>query len=92
MYDPREREEEANRMREHVINEIDKNKDGLVSLDEFLEQTKQREFDKNDDWKNLEEEQQFNQQEFENFSRQHMGEERMPTQPTPNTQPMAHHQ
>ena len=51
-------------MREHVMTEIDKNKDGLVSLDEFLEQTKQKEFDKNEDWKNLEEEQQFNQQEF----------------------------
>ena len=47
LYDPREREEEANRMREHVMTEIDKNKDGLVSLDEFLEQTKQKEFDKN---------------------------------------------
>jgi hypothetical protein len=91
LYDPREREEEANRMREHVIKEIDKNKDGLVSLDEFLEQTKQREFEKNDDWKNLEEEPQFNQQEFENFSR-HMGEERAPTQPTPHTNPTQHHQ
>ena len=69
-------------MREHVMNEIDQDKDGLISLDEFLQQTKQKEFDKNEDWKNIEEEQQFNQQEFENFSRQHMGEERMPTQPT----------
>ena len=69
-------------MREHVMNEIDQDKDGLISLDEFLQQTKQKEFDKNEDWKNIEEEQQFNQQEFENFSRQHMGEEKMPTQPT----------
>ena len=79
-------------MREHVMTEIDKNKDGLVSLNEFLEQSKEKKFEKNEDWENVEEEPQFNQQEFENYSRQHMGEERMPTQPKPHINPTPNHQ
>lgn len=35
--DMREREEEMERMREHVFKESDKNKDRLISYDEFLE-------------------------------------------------------
>lgn len=81
LYDPKEREEEANRMREHVVNEIDKNKDGLVSLDEFIEATKTREFKQNEEWKSVEEQAQFNDNEFESFSRAHTLEEH--TSPTP---------
>lgn len=50
-YDPVEREEEMNRMREHVMNEIDKDKDRTVSLEEFIAATKQKEFEKNEEWK-----------------------------------------
>lgn len=70
-YDPKEREEEMNRMREHVLTEIDKNKDKLVSLEEFLEATKQKEFEKNEDWKTIEDEPQFENKEFENYSKTH---------------------
>ena len=38
--DMREREEEMERMREHVFKESDKNKDKLISYEEFLEETK----------------------------------------------------
>ena len=38
--DMREREEEMERMREHVFKESDTNKDKLISYDEFLAETK----------------------------------------------------
>jgi len=45
-----ERYEEMNRMREHVMTEIDKNRDRLISLEEFLESTRQDEFKKDEAW------------------------------------------
>jgi len=45
-----ERYEEMNRMREHVMNEIDKNQDRLISLEEFLESSRQDEFKKDEGW------------------------------------------
>lgn len=44
-----EREEEQRRMREHVTNEVDKDGDGLVSLEEFLAYTKTEGFEHPDD-------------------------------------------
>ena len=53
MYDPnapeddmREREEEMERMREHVFRESDTDKNKLISFDEFLAETKREEFEK----------------------------------------------
>ena len=46
-----EREEEMNRMREHVMNEIDKDKNRMVSLEEFIAATKQKDFQQNEEWK-----------------------------------------
>jgi hypothetical protein len=40
-----------NRMREHLMSEIDKDKDRMVSLQEFIGATQQKEFDKNEEWK-----------------------------------------
>lgn len=37
--DPMERFEEMNRMREHVFGEIDKDKDYMITLNEFLQYT-----------------------------------------------------
>jgi len=74
-FDPLEREEEMNRMREHVMNEIDRDKDRMVSLQEFLESTKQKDFDQNDEWKTIEDEQQFNQKEYEEFKKEHEANE-----------------
>lgn len=51
-YDPAERIEEANRMREHVFQEIDRDKNRVISLQEFLDATGDtRNFEKNDEWK-----------------------------------------
>lgn len=48
-----EMEEERLRMREHVMNEVDTNKDRLVSLTEFLAATKKEEFFEKDEWATL---------------------------------------
>lgn len=45
-----ERDEEMNRMREHVFNEIDKDKDQFISMDEFIDSTKADDFDQNEEW------------------------------------------
>lgn len=57
MYDPNapeddmnERYEEMNRMREHVMNELDKDKDKLVSFEEFMKYTASNEFEKDEPW------------------------------------------
>ena len=45
-----ERYEEMNRMREHVMKEVDKNNDRLISLEEFLDSTRQSDFKKDVGW------------------------------------------
>lgn len=45
-----ERDEEMNRMREHVFTEIDKDMDSLVSFDEFIASTKLDNFEKDEEW------------------------------------------
>ena len=47
--DMRERAEESERMREHVMKETDSNKDRLISFDEFVSQTKKEEFNRSDE-------------------------------------------
>jgi hypothetical protein len=37
-------------MREHVIEHIDKSKDGVIQLNEFVEYAKSPEFDHEDPW------------------------------------------
>jgi hypothetical protein len=51
LYDPEERNEEMNRMREHVMREMDTNGDHIISLEEFLKGTEKKEFDQNEEWK-----------------------------------------
>ncbi|KAK3700597.1 hypothetical protein QZH41_010512 [Actinostola sp. cb2023] len=53
-FDKRERDEEIAKMREHVMSEIDKDKDGFVSKDEFLSASKGDEFEKDEGWKGVE--------------------------------------
>ena len=50
-YDPAEREEETNRMREMVFNSIDSNNDSMISLEEFLGASQKKEFTENKEWK-----------------------------------------
>merc|ERR1711935_830318 len=51
--DMREREEEMERMREHVFKESDANKDRLISYDEFLTETKKDEFEEDPGWETM---------------------------------------
>lgn len=69
--DMTERYEEMNRMREHVMNEVDKNKDKMISLEEFLESTKSEEFKKDEGWKSLDEQKVYSDEELEEFQRQY---------------------
>lgn len=57
VYDPNapeddmvERYEEMNRMREHVMKEIDTDQDKMISFDEFMESTKGKDFNKDEGW------------------------------------------
>ena len=49
-------EEERNRMREHVFGEIDKDKDYLISLEEFIHGTQGEEYEKDEGWKTVDDE------------------------------------
>ncbi|XP_074472760.1 nucleobindin-2a [Sebastes fasciatus] len=62
-----EMEEERLRMREHVMNEVDSNKDRLVSLEEFLVATKKKEFLEPDSWETLEQNQAYTDEEMKEF-------------------------
>ncbi|KAJ0058592.1 hypothetical protein NL108_017553, partial [Boleophthalmus pectinirostris] len=48
--DMMEMEEERLRMREHVMNNVDLNRDRVVSLDEFLKSTEKKEFNSHKEW------------------------------------------
>ncbi|XP_053970813.1 nucleobindin-2 isoform X2 [Hylaeus volcanicus] len=63
------RAEELERMREHVFNEADLNKDGLISYEEFLEQTKRPDFQQDQGWQPLDEQQIYTQEEFDAYER-----------------------
>ena len=62
--DMREREEEMERMREHVFKESDQNKDKLISYEEFLTETKREEFDNDPGWDTLGEQSIFFKQRY----------------------------
>lgn len=64
-----EMEEERLRMREHVMKEIDANKDRLVSLDEFMMSTKRDDFKEKEEWETLEQRSQFTEEELKEFER-----------------------
>ena len=59
--------EELSEMREHVMNEIDKNRDELVSLDEFLQYSDMRIFDIDEDWMPLKDKEVFTDEEIDRF-------------------------
>ena len=72
----REREEEMERMREHVFKESDKNKDRLISYDEFLAETQRDEYNKDEGWDTLDEadDDMFTDEEFNQFEKQRQEE------------------
>ena len=46
-------QEELARMREYALNELDRNKDSMVSLEEFISYTHGEKFEGNEEWKPL---------------------------------------
>uniref|UniRef100_A0ACB8EVM6 Uncharacterized protein n=1 Tax=Sphaerodactylus townsendi TaxID=933632 RepID=A0ACB8EVM6_9SAUR len=82
VYDPRneeddmlEMEEERLRMREHVMKNVDLNRDRLVNLDEFLKSTQKKEFNEADGWKTVEETQVYSEAELQRFEAELMAQE-----------------
>ncbi|XP_078076913.1 nucleobindin-2-like isoform X2 [Mustelus asterias] len=76
IYDPNneeddmvEMEEERLRMREHVMNEIDSNKDRLVSMDEFLHASEKKEFVNADNWETLDDQELYSEDELQQFEK-----------------------
>lgn len=67
--DMKERAEEMERMREHVFQEADTNKDGLISYEEFVEQTKREEFQKDPEWDTVDHQPQFTHEEYLEYER-----------------------
>ncbi|XP_066557033.1 nucleobindin-2 [Amia ocellicauda] len=93
LYDPSneeddmvEMEEERLRMREHVMNEVDSNKDRLVSLDEFLVATKKKEFLEPESWETLEQNPAYTDDELKEFEEQLAKEEKDLNQKTVDLQ------
>jgi len=74
--DMKEREEEMERMREHVFKESDTNKDHLISFDEFMTETKRDEFENDPGWDTMDqdEDEEFSDEEFRAFQAQRQGE------------------
>lgn len=72
--DMRERVEEMERMREHVFREADTNHDNLISLDEFIVQTKREEFNRDPKWDTVDNQPQFTHEEYLEFERKRQEE------------------
>ncbi|XP_018405749.1 PREDICTED: nucleobindin-2 isoform X2 [Cyphomyrmex costatus] len=64
-----ERREEMERMREHVFTEADFDRDGFISYQEFLVQTMKPDFQQDEGWQGLDEQQIYSQQEYEAFQK-----------------------
>jgi len=67
--DKRERDEEMERMREQVLQEMDKDHDGLLSMEEFMAETHDKDFDEDDEYKPLVDEDQFTEEELEEYEK-----------------------
>ncbi|KAG5675506.1 hypothetical protein PVAND_005402 [Polypedilum vanderplanki] len=72
--DMRERVEEMERMREHVFKEADTNRDHLISFEEFMDQTKRREFEQDQGWETVDQQPQFTHEEYLEFERRRQEE------------------
>eukprot|EP00088_Acartia_fossae_P025565 TRINITY_DN2638_c2_g1_i8.p1 TRINITY_DN2638_c2_g1~~TRINITY_DN2638_c2_g1_i8.p1 ORF type:complete len:551 (-),score=209.50 TRINITY_DN2638_c2_g1_i8:1174-2826(-) len=65
--DMKEREEEMERMREHVFKESDRDGDRMISYSEFLAETEREEFEKDPGWDSLDDEELYTDEEFQRF-------------------------
>jgi len=68
--DPKEREEEMERMREHVFKESDIDGNRMISYDEFLAETQRDEYEKDPGWDSLEDEELYTDEEFQRFEQE----------------------
>ncbi|CDW57296.1 nucleobindin 1 [Trichuris trichiura] len=62
-----EREEELTRMRRHVVEEMDKDGDHLISLSEFLGEEKTADFQSDSDWSVMNPEEAFSENELRSY-------------------------
>lgn len=67
--DVNERAEEMFRMREHVMDQMDKNKDHKVSLDEFLADTEAQNKQSDQGWEDINDATQYTPEELEEFKK-----------------------
>lgn len=65
-----EKAEEMERMREHVFNEVDLNKDRLISWEEFKRMSEQPDFEKDDGWKTIDQNEIYTSEELRLFENQ----------------------
>lgn len=72
--DMRERIEEMERMREHVFQEADTNRDGLISYEEFHAQTQKKDFNSDPGWESLDQQQVYTPEEYHKFEMQRQHE------------------
>ena len=56
-------------MREHMLKEMDKDKDGLLSIEEFMNETKEKDFETEEEWKPLVDEDQFTEEELNEYEK-----------------------
>ncbi|XP_037086650.1 nucleobindin-2-like isoform X3 [Pollicipes pollicipes] len=73
-YDPREREEEMNEMRESTYAEVDTDKDGFISLKEFMASTQHDDYRADQGWEGVNEREVYARQQYEAYERQRMAE------------------
>ncbi|EDW76987.2 uncharacterized protein Dwil_GK21183, partial [Drosophila willistoni] len=72
--DMRERAEEMERMREHYFQETDSNHDGLISIEEFMQQTTKEEFQKDPEWETIDQQPQYTHDEYLEYERRRQEE------------------
>ncbi|XP_011476104.1 nucleobindin-2 isoform X1 [Oryzias latipes] len=65
--DMMEMEEERLRMREHVMKNVDTNRDRLVTLEEFLKSTERKEFNNAKGWETLDSQPVYTEEELQRF-------------------------
>lgn len=53
------------------MNEVDKDKNKMISLEEFLDSTKNEDFKRDEEWKTLDKEKVYNDEDLEEFRKQH---------------------
>uniref|UniRef100_A0A7E4UQP0 EF-hand domain-containing protein n=1 Tax=Panagrellus redivivus TaxID=6233 RepID=A0A7E4UQP0_PANRE len=94
--DPKERIEEMYRMREHVIAQMDKNKDRLIALEEFLqdnEATQPNEEKKDEGWDDIAHQKLYTEEELKAFeaeyAKQQGGQQAQAGNPPPPPPPVA---